>query len=127
MELTRYCVLIVALLKSVLEKVKLDVGDEAILQELDALTILLAERSRSAVDYHLTARGKANLEVAEQLAEQLEGADQVAELEHKRWSNNQAAQGAYKPTDRPEETVKRRVRTSGVRLLSKPTKKPRGK
>lgn len=118
-ELTRYAVLIVALVKGLLPK-KLDPGTEAIARELDALTIVLARRARSAARYHETPRGKAALALAAQVAAQL-AADpdlEEAELVQYRWSPEQA-EGSRFPGMKPEERVVTRIPlTRGAALLS---------
>lgn len=122
-ELTRYCVLQTAVINELLELSGADrrePGLAAILKELDALTMRLAHRCRSAVDYHETSRGKAALEDARNFAAAAAAAadGELVEWTEKRWSQEQVAAGVFKPTDRPEETVRRSLNPSGVALLS---------
>lgn len=119
-ELTRYAVLLAAIVAQLVEASGLDRNDpgmKAILQETDALTMRLAHRSRSAVDYHLSERGKAALEDAAAAAPAIYAGDLEVQLEQRRWSQEQA-DGPIYPGMEKGDVIRDRRRLSGVRLMS---------
>jgi hypothetical protein len=121
-ELTRYAVLIVSVLRELLEETGIDrtqPGLANVLRELDALTMRLAHRSRSAVGYDTTTRGEAALLEAQQLHEKIAaGADPAAvEREDRKWAPSQVT-GPILPGMKPEMVERQLVNLSGVALLS---------
>lgn len=121
-EMMRYVVLLVTVVEELMTRVGFDrKSDEwrGILSELDAFTLKFAHASRSAVDYHLSDRGRAALADLERIAEQLrDGADPAdVKWTTTRWSREQAS-GPMFPDMKPGEIVEHRRDMTGTRFFT---------
>lgn len=121
-ELSRLVVLHGAILVAMLDGTadRADPGFAEVLKEADALTLRIAHRARSAIDYHKTSRGLAALDDAEQLRARQQGDELYTELVDRTWTPEQMA-GPIMPGMEPERRLTRRHFARGMRFLSDPS------
>lgn len=103
-----------------------DEGTASILKEADALTLRIAHRSRSAIAYDQTLRGKAALDDAQQVRDVLAALPADAdpplfvEIVEYTWDRDQVDNLVELATGTPNRKLVRRQFVGGMRFLSDP-------